>query len=426
MKPKEEMKVIEVWAHWANLKEPRQMGSLNVIPGRGKEVFSFEYDSDWLKSGHAQELDPSLRLFEGPQYAPTNKNNFGLFMDSAPDRWGRVLMKRRERQRAKEERRFVRELKESDFLLGVYDGNRLGALRFKGEPGGPFLDSDKEYASPPWASLRELENASLQLEQEGAEDDPEFKTWIRILMAPGASLGGARPKATVVDESGRLWMAKFPSRSDTEDKGGWEAVAHELARAAGVEMAPANAKIFSGKHHTFLTKRFDRTDESERIHFASAMTLLQKNDGDDASSGTSYIEIAEFLARSGARVGQDLEELWRRIVFSICISNVDDHLRNHGCLLTPKGWVLSPAYDVNPTEASDGLKLNISETDNAQDLDLAMDVARYFRLSESRASAIIEKTCAVVKGWRGVADKYDIPKSEQDRMESAFRIALVR
>ncbi len=423
MKRSAEKKKIEVWAHWLGLKEPRRMGLLFCLPGRGKETFSFEYERSWLASGLAQNLDPSLRLYPGPQYAPEGKENFGIFLDSAPDRWGRLLMKRREERRARELHEPKRDLKESDFLLGVYDGHRMGALRFRLEPQGPFLSSETQFAAPPWTSLRELENASLQLEKEGAEDNPQFGRWIQMLLAPGASLGGARPKASVLDEKANLWIAKFPSLADSEDKGAWEAVAHQLALQSGVDVSPAQTKLLSAKHHTFLTKRFDRTAKGERIHFASAITLLQRNDGDGAAEGASYLEIAEFLARSGAQADKDLERLWRRIVFNICISNIDDHLRNHGCLLGAEGWSLSPAYDLNPSAVGEGLTLNISEADNAQDLRLALEVTPYFRVKHAKAKKIIEEVVAPVKKWRAVAGKYKIPGSQQKRMERAFRVA---
>jgi len=414
---------IEVWADWQGLERPTQMGILSALPGRGKDVFSFTYNDEWLSSGHAQNLDPALQLYAGPQFPPTDQNNFGLFLGSSPDRWGRLLMRRRESQLAKEQGRKPRDLREVDYLLGVHDSHRLGALRFKTEPNGPYRDDNVELASPPWTSLRELEHASLQLEKDDAESDPEYSKWLKMLIMPGASLGGARPKASVIDPDGHLWIAKFPSQNDTEDKGAWEAVAHDLAAQSGISIPPVRAQVYSGKHHTFLSKRFDRTEDKQRIHFASAMTLLSKHEGDDGSTGASYLELAQLIATSGARANEDLEQLWRRIVFSICISNVDDHLRNHGFLLRSNGWELSPVYDINPTEISDGLKLNITETDNEQNLDLALEVAPYFRLNEANASLIVGQIVQTVRGWRKFAENYGIGQSEQNRMANAFRVA---
>ena len=413
---------IEVWADWHGLGGPAFMGTLRVTPGRGKEIFSFEYDPAWLSGPHLQNLDPDLRLFAGVQYTPANRDNFGLFLDSSPDRWGRVLMRRREAQLAREEQRPEKQLLESDFLLGVHDGHRMGALRFRTTPDGPFLDNNHRFASPPWTSLRELENACLQLEREDAFEDPDYARWLQMLIAPGGSLGGARPKASVVDTEGQRWIAKFPSRRDGEDTGAWEGVVHELASRANLTTPQAQVRQFASPHHTFLSQRFDRTPQGGRIHFASAMTLLQKTDGDDAASGTSYLELAEFLVQSGAHPNRDLEELWRRIVFSLAVSNTDDHLRNHGFLLEPEGWALAPAYDMNPNPQGNGLKLNISETDNSLDFDLALQVAPFFRVADQRAKEILAQIKGAVARWPEVAATHGIPSAEQSLMSAAFRL----
>ncbi len=399
------------------------MGVLFASPSRGKEIFSFEYDQNWLKSSHAQTLDPSLQLFRGQQYAPEDVINFRLFLDSSPDRWGRVLMQRREEQCAREEKREKRTLLESDYLLGVYDGHRMGGLRFRLNPEGPFLDSDTSRTTPPWTSLRELEHASLELEKDHAEKKPDYAKWLKMLIAPGTSLGGARPKASVVDKHKHLWIAKFPSRTDRVDKGAWEEVVQRLARNAGIRVAPTQTRVFGSQRHTFMTKRFDRNDAGERLHFASAMTLLQRSDGDDASTGASYLELAEFLVKQGSKPNEDLEELWKRIVFFICISNVDDHLRNHGFLLETQGWRLAPAYDMNPDPLGDGLKLNISETDNSQNLELAGNVADIFRVKRQKRKDIIQNITRVTRKWRAVAEDLSISKKEQDLMQPAFRVA---
>lgn len=423
MSKKAEQLTIEVCAHWEGLNAPTLVGTLYATPARGKEIFSFEYDDNWLKSSLAQSLDPSLGLYDGRQYAPEGQANFGAFLDSSPDRWGRLLMRRREAQLARIEKRSETQLWESDYLLGVYDEHRPGGLRFRLGPDKPFLDNARELASPPWASLRELENASLQLELDNAEADQEYSNWLRLLLVPGASLGGARPKASVLDERGHLWIAKFPSRLDEINVGVWEQVTNILAEKAGIETTPSEARTFTVRHHTYLSRRFDRSAAGNRKHFASAMTLLQRADGDDSNAGASYLELAEFIIQQGARPDLDLEQLWRRIVFYMCVSNTDDHLRNHGFLLTPTGWVLSPVYDVNPSpHSADGLKLNVSETDNSQDLELARSVAKYFRVKPERASEIIDRIVAVVKTWREEANRQKISPSEQDRVARAFRL----
>lgn len=420
---KSKQRQIEVHAHWVGLDEPTLVGILHATPLRGKEIFSFEYDHEWLNSGYAQAIDPALQLYQGQWHAPTTQDNFGVFLDSSPDRWGRFLMNRREAQLAREEKRNERKLMESDYLLGVFDEHRMGALRFRTDPDGLFLDNNKELASPPWTSLRELEHASLEIEKDDAEKNPGYSKWLKMLIAPGGSLGGARPKAGVVDELKHLWIAKFPNGNDEFDVGAWEMVAYKLAKRAGIDMSEAKIEKFNSRHHTFISKRFDRTSNGERIHFTSAMTLLQRTDGDDPSKGASYLELAQFIAKQGVQPDQDLEQLWRRIVFYICISNVDDHLRNHGFILQPNGWTLSPAFDINPVPSGEGLKLNISESDNAQDLELAKDVARYFRIKPDRTEKIIDEVISAVKTWKKEATNIGISLAEQDRMKRAFRIA---
>jgi serine/threonine-protein kinase HipA len=408
---------IEVWADWAELDGARRAGSLHAIAARGKQVFSFEYDDAWLGE-HPIAIDPNVVLVRGAQFPREGRETFGAFADAAPDRWGRVLMRRREALLAREGKRTERRLAELDYLVGVFDGHRMGGLRFC-RPGGPFLDDNAELAAPAWTQLRELEQASLHLESEGVENDRRYGAWLRLLIAAGRSLGGARPKASVVDPKGHLWLAKFPSANDREDIGGWESVVHALAKRAGVVVADAKRQTFGSVHHTFLARRFDRTDSGTRIHFASAMTML---DREDSESG-SYLDLVDILARYGAATARDLEQLWRRVAFFVCVSNVDDHLRNHGFLLDSSGWVLAPAYDMNPSPDGDGLTLNISESDNAQDLELVKDVAKHFRVKPRQAEVILGEVLASVRTWREEAKRARIPRAAQDRMAHAFRIA---
>lgn len=415
---------ISVYAHWEGMENPFLMGTLNSDRLKGKEIFSFEYVEDWLQKGPSQLLDPSLQLYSGLHYLNEEQANFGIFLDSSPDRWGRILMRRREAAISRAEEREEQKLFETDYLLGVYDGHRMGALRFKLEEDGPFLNNNRDMASPPWTSLRELEQISLRLEEDDVTEDPEYLNWVNMLIAPGASLGGARPKASIVDDEGGLWIAKFPSRNDQGDIGGWEIVTYELAIMAGIHMAESRAQKFSSDCYTFLTKRFDRGNNGERIHFASAMTMLGYIDGQDHSDGASYLELVEFIQNNGANVDQDLEQLWRRIVFSICVTNTDDHLRNHGFILTNDGWVLSPAYDINPVETGTGLKLNISDEDNSLDLNLAMEVSEFFRLSENEATEILEEILKAVSNWKELAAKYGISRVEQELKAIAFKTSI--
>ncbi len=414
------MKKIEVWADWYFLPEAQKVGTLNVSVTRGKEIFSFEYESSWLKGKYTFQIDPQLQLYKGNFHTSSGSENFGVFLDSSPDRWGRTLMIRREMLRAKEEKRSIKTLMGSDYLLGVYDQTRMGGLRFKMD--GPFLDDGNDVPTPPWTSIRELEQASLFLESEDAEEDPRCSEQLKLLFAPGSSLGGARPKASVIDPDQHLWIAKFPSKDDVKDVGGWEAVVYELAKKCKIRIPVAKAQKFANKHHTFLTKRFDRMPDGKRVHFASAMTLLQHKDGDSYQSGVSYLEMVDFIIQNGvpSKVNQDLEELWKRIVFSIAVSNSDDHLRNHGFLLSEEGWELSPAYDLNPNEMANGLSLNISWKSNALDFELAKSVANDFRIPPKKMTEFLALVKTELKNWKLIADKYNLSRSEQQRMEKAF------
>ena len=425
MKNSQNQKHIYVYADWDKLNGPRLLGILNVSITRGKEVYYFEYDNDWLRSAPAQILDPDLGFYSGPQFLSEGKSSFGLFLDSSPDRWGRMLMKRREAISARKEERSAKTLYESDFLLGVFDGHRMGALRFKLDPEGDYLDNDKIRALPPWIKLRDLEYASLQIEDEGDFEDPEYLKWLKLLIITGSSLGGARPKSSVIDPNNELWIAKFPSKMDQIDVGAWEMVVHDLAQKSGISVPESRIEKFSSNYHTYLSKRFDRVRPDTRIHFASALTMLGYSDGVSFSEGASYLEIAEFLMQFGVNVTEDLEELWKRIVFNICVSNTDDHLRNHGFVLTKEGWELSPAYDMNPVETATGLSLNISEDENSLDLNLAIEVAEYFRINSRKANEIISHITSVVEEWRSAANDIGINKTEQEIMSGAFKHATV-
>lgn len=411
-------RVIHVFWDGTPGQPPAPLGLLTVGTIRGKEVCSFAFDTAWLKNNPARTLDPDLQLYAGPQFPPNG--TFGIFGDSAPDRWGRMLMQRREAAHAREEGRAARKLAESDYLLGVHDATRMGALRFKLRPDGPFLNDDDELSAPPWARLRELEEACRHVEDDDG-NGTERTRWLRMLVAPGSSLGGARPKANVTDPKGRLWIAKFPSRHDTDDAAAWEYALMLMAHDAGLRTPEVRLEKLSRRGTTFLTRRFDRTDAGGRVPFCSAMTALGRTDGDGADGGTGYLDIAEWITRSGAAPEKDLPELWARIVFSIAVSNTDDHLRNHGFLMTKSGWTLSPVYDLNPNPGGTGLALNISETDNTLDFTLAEEVAPAFRLNAARAGATIKKIRAITAHWRRYATRAGISAAGQNRMAPAFR-----
>ena len=341
------------------------IGEASVDGVRDRETWMFSYDREYLRADRPM-LDPVILNVSGPQFAPGGAM-FGFLADAAPDRWGRKLIKRREK----------RELRSSDYLLGVCDLTRQGALRIKLDRDGDFVDADLRDAAPPWTTLRKLEDSARHLD---ADDSGDEARWLDNLLRPGSSLGGARPKANVTAPDGSLWIAKFPSVNDEWDVGAGEYAASVLARKIGLNVPETAAKKLSKTGTTFFVKRFDR-DGSRRIHYASAMTMLGAADGED---GHSYLEIAEFLAANSADPDADLRELWSRMAFSQLVHNTDDHLRNHGFLLTEKGWRLSPVFDVNPDPYGGDGVLEMG--------DLLAD-ASYYRLSRSEA----EKRYAEIK-----------------------------
>lgn len=409
---------IWVYAHWAGMAEPQCIGVLSAQQARGRKSFSFAYETTWIDSNEQLLIDPDIAWFEGAQYA-NGKENFGIFLDSMPDSWGRTLMKRKAAQQAKVDGLTAPTLYDIDFLLGVHDESRMGALRFKLQPDGPFLDNDSVSPSPPWATIRELQHGAEMLESKN--DNAEVRKWLAMLMAPGSSLGGARPKANILDEEGQPWIAKFPSGHDTIDKGAWEYVAYRLAVGAGITMAECRLQHIAGKYQTFFTKRFDRA-KKERIHFASAMAMTGKNEETIRDDTPNYLDIVEFIQFSGVCIEEDLHQLWRRIVFNIIISNTDDHLRNHGFILSPRGWRLSPAFDLNPSIDKDGLSLNIDLDNNALDLDLVKSVGAYFRLDKKEMNRIIDEVKTIVSGWRKLATESGISRTEQSLMKAAFKV----
>ncbi len=408
---------VYVYADWEEFEEPTLVGTLRSDVVKRKEHFSFAYDSAWLQSDYAQQIDPDLHLYAGDQHG-SEQQNFRSFLDSCPDRWGRLLMKRREAVIARKNGEKPRVLNEIDYLLGVHDMYRMGALRFKLDPRGNFLDDNKGLAAPPIASLRELEHAAQQVEGDGDLDDPDYAKWLNMLISPGSSLGGARPKSCVIDDDGSLWIAKFSSKHDDYDIAAWEYVTYKLALEAGINMSECRLEKFSRQHHTFLTKRFDRSPES-RLQFASALTQLGYYDGEYEAS---YLELAQFLTDHGSNTKADLEQLWRRIVFSIAVSNIDDHLRNHGFIYSKGGWLLSPAYDINPVTPATGLHLNITDDDNSLDYALAMDVIDFFQLSQEKAEQVKDEILSAVGTWSDVAAKVGLSRAEQQYMAPAFNV----
>jgi serine/threonine-protein kinase HipA len=394
-------------------KKPLLVGRLWTRLRKDKESATFEYDKQWLNNPIAFSLEPALTLGPGPFHTHAGKALFGALGDSAPDRWGRVLMRRAERRRAEQEKSAPQTLSEIDFLLMVDDEARQGALRFTENAGGPFLRHSAEMRIPPLIELPRLLKAS-----ERFEDERDTAEDIRLLLAPGSSLGGARPKASVRERNGTLAIAKFPHKTDQMQTVLWEAVALKLATSAGLTV-PAWRIHSVAKRSVLISRRFDR-DGVTRIPFLSAMSMLGASDNETHS----YLEIADAIRQYGAAPVEDLKQLWRRIVFNVLISNTDDHLRNHAFLYTgTEGWRLSPAYDLNPTPVD--LKPRILSTlidtdDGTASLDLALSVAGYFNLSLEHGRRIAGEVGAAVSRWRRVATQVGLRKSELDEMSSAF------
>lgn len=393
------------------------VGTLYHASGRGGDVFSFAYHEGWLRRPDAFEIDPGLQLAGGEAYPANAAGVFRIFLDSAPDRWGRVLLERREALRARAENRAARALGEWDFLLGVHDAARLGALRFREGAGGPFLDDDGRHAAPPLATLHELEAAALALEDADAEDSPQYRAWLAALLAPGTSLGGHRPKANFTDPDGSLWIAKFPSRQDRRDVGALEMLVHQLAAEAGIEVPPARVLRLGSGHRTFACRRFDRADGRRRF-FVSAMTLLQREDG----SGGSYLDLADFVRTRGSanQIAADLRQLWTRMVFNLLVRNTDDHLRNHGFIYDGGGWRLAPAYDVNINPGGTEHALAVDERNHLGDVQLALDTAEFYGIDGAAANAILSRLRSVLATWREKAGRLELSRGDMALVEPVF------
>jgi serine/threonine-protein kinase HipA len=392
---------------------PHLVGRLWARARKNKESTSFEYDPAWLQNPIRFSLEPALQLGPGPFHTADDIPMFGAIGDSAPDRWGRALMRRMERRRADREKHAPRTLFEIDYLLLVDDQTRAGALRFKVDEGGPFLQESETGRVPPLVDLPKLLSAAERVIDEHDTDED-----LRLLFAPGSSLGGARPKASVREKDGRLAIAKFPRKDDEVSTVLWEAVALELAEKSGIDVASRRVEKM-GKKPVLILQRFDRQG-ARRIPFLSAMSMLGAKD----NQPRSYLEIVDILRRYGAAPKRDMEALWRRIVFNILISNTDDHLRNHGFLYEGRdGWRLSPAYDLNPIPVDIKprvLTTAINEDDGTASLDLAVEVAEYFELDSAAARKIVKEAGRAVAQWRLVAKRMGIKYTEIDRMASAF------
>jgi serine/threonine-protein kinase HipA len=402
---------VVVYAHLQGISH--LVGRLWARMRKNRESATFEYDKTWLANPHHFSLEPALKLGPGPFHTASDKPLFGAIGDSAPDRWGRVLMRRAERRRAEHAGQTQSTVAEIDYLLMVDDEARQGALRFAEREGGPFLAEHGSTKIPPLIELpRLLSAAEHVLSGEDSDED------LQLLLVPGSSLGGARPKASVRDRDGHLMIAKFPNKGDEVNTVLWEGVALTLAANAGIPVPGWRIDTIADKP-VLLLRRFDR-ERGNRVPFLSAMSMLDAKDNEPRS----YMEFVDVLRRHGAAPREDMHALWRRVVFSILISNTDDHLRNHGFLWAgPAGWRLSPAYDLNPVPTDIRpriLSTAIDLDDSTAALRLALQVAGYFEIDEPESQRIAVQVGAAVATWRKVAGKIGLTSTEIDRMASAF------
>src|SRR5574344_1808802 len=413
------MKRLYVFADFDWLKEPRMIGELSYESLRGSDSYGFCYSADWLRDYGSLFLSDDLNNYPGQQYTAPGKDIFGCFSDALPDRWGRTLINRREQILAKEEKRPVRRLSSFDYLVGIEDYSRIGGLRFKESLDGEYINESKALRIPPLTDIRELIAASSEIEKSEEENHLPERRWIEQLVQPGSSLGGARPKASVIDENKILYIAKFPSRKDDYDTGLWEHFSHLLAKKAGIYAAETRVIFTNDKYHTLLSRRFDRKKDGKRIHFASAMTLLGLNDGANANTGNGYLDIVDFIIQNCTNVEDNLKEMYRRVAFNICIGNTDDHFRNHGFLLTVKGWTLSPAYDMNPT-LNEYQSLLINSSTNESNLQILFGSCEQYRISKAQARIIINEVIAGVHKWHSIAVSLGIAKREMDMFYQVY------
>ena len=417
------MRTLFIYADFDWLEKPLLIGELGYESLRGSDSYSFKYDNSWLRQYGSLFLSADINNYPGWQYTQPERDIFGCFSDALPDRWGRLLLNRREQILATEEHRPVCKLSSFDYLIGIDDFSRMGGFRFKASQDGEFINCEESLRIPPLTDIHTLVSASMEIEKSEELNRLPEKKWLQQLVHPGTSLGGARPKAVVVNDEGRLCMAKFPSRNDDYDVGLWEHHSHLLAKEAGVIAAETGVVDTGGQYHTLFSKRFDRTADGRRKHFASAMTLLGLTDGCDAKTGNGYLDIVDFILQNCCDVEANLRQLYRRVAFNIAIGNSDDHFRNHGFLLTPKGWTLSPAYDMNPT-LNDYQALMINSNTNQADLNILLDSSDEYMIGRKEAETIIEEVKSGVRQWKYIANRLGITKREMAVYEQVYQRAL--
>jgi serine/threonine-protein kinase HipA len=413
------MEKIYVYADFDFLEQTEEIGVLSYERVRGNDHFAFEFSREWLSRHGGVILSGDVMNVRGMQYPRQGNSVFGFVKDSFPDRWGRVLLDRRERLAAQEEHRPVRTLSNYDYLVGIEDLTRMGGIRYRTENNGAFINSNSRYSVPPLESLRALCDACQEIESAEERNELPQQRWLDQLVDPGSSLGGARPKANVVDTDGRLYVAKFPSKKDLEDTELIEHFSHILARKAGIDVANTRVIPISKDRHLLLSERFDRTPEGKRRHFASAMSLLGLDDGSGAGTGNGYLDIVDFIVRNCTDIQQNLHELYRRVAFNVLFGNTDDHFRNHGFILTPKGWTLSPAYDINPSTKTHQCLL-INENTELSDINALRDSCESYMLDRGDASDIINEVTSVISDWQRVATENQIPVKVLEQYEDRW------
>lgn len=401
---------------------PTLVGELGYESLRGSDSYSFQFNNDWIRCYGNLMLSADINNYSGRQYTLEGRDIFGCFSDALPDRWGRTLLNRREQIQATEEHRPIHHLSSFDYLMGIDDASRMGGFRFSRVKGGAFINCADTLPIPPLTDIRSLVATSQEIERCEETNTLPDKKWIQQLVHPGTSLGGARPKATVKDEAGVMYVAKFPSRKDDYDVALWEHLCHLLASKAGINAAETRVIAMGERYHTLLSKRFDRNVNHQRIHFASAMTLLGLTDGCDARTDNGYLDIVDFILQSCCQVAENLQELYRRVAFNIAVHNTDDHFRNHGFLLTPSGWTLSPAYDMNPT-LNEYQSLLINATTNQSDLQILLDSSEDYMIQRNNAQRIIEEVIDAVRQWKPIAIRLGLSKREMDIFESKWHDA---
>lgn len=407
---------VDIQAHC--FPRPKNIGTLGYDMIRGNSTYQWEFDAQWLREHRQFRLSGDLLNAGGPQYG--SMRLFGFLQDAMPDRWGRRLIDKRERLSAEQEKRPVRHMTDMDYLVQIDDTTRMGALRLR--DGERYLGTEfADTPVPPLTYLREFVDMAQDYERQDAQGGAVRADWLLNLYRQGSSLGGARPKANVRDTDGSLWMAKIPSVNDEYDVALWEYFAHRMAALAGIEVPAMRLLSLPGqKYHTLLSKRFDRIGE-QRVHFASAMTLCGLQDGADAATDNGYLDIVDMIVGNSGFVEPQaaLEQLYRRVVFSIVIGNHDDHFRNHGFLLTEKGWVLSPAYDINPSDFTTQ-SLLISRDSNESSLEALLAAANDYMLSTDVAKRIINEVQNTMAQWHKVAHQCGISTNEQNRFAHRF------